>query len=169
MQAFVEAEEYDGPSVIIAYAPCINHGYNLRYAQQHAFESVKSGYNTLFRYNPSKAEPMQVDSYEPTMNYREFVEKENRFSILSKVNKQNMDALLSASEQDAKHRREGYLNQQKLNKIAGAKQQAKISTQKLNANQNNANETVKSAPVKPAKQTTGKALKRPVKQKINKI
>ncbi len=169
VQAFVEAEEYDGPSVIIAYAPCINHGYNLRYAQQHAFESVKSGYNTLFRYNPSKAEPMQVDSYEPTMNYREFVEKENRFSILSKVNKQNMDALLSASEQDAKHRREGYLNQQKLNKIAGAKQQAKISTQKLNANQNNANETVKSAPVKPAKQTTGKALKRPVKQKINKI
>ncbi len=168
VQAFTEAEAYDGPSVIIAYAPCINHGYNLRYAQQHAFESVKSGYNTLFRYNPSKAEPMQVDSYEPTMNYREFVEKENRFSILSKVNAQNKDELLSASEQDAKHRREGYLHQQKLDKIDEARQQAKAGktkTQKLNAKQNNANETQKSAPVKPAKQTTGKALKRPVKAK----
>lgn len=173
VQAFTEAEAYDGPSVIIAYAPCINHGYNLRYAQQHAFESVKSGYNTLFRYNPSKAEPMQVDSYGPTMNYREFVEKENRFSILGKVNAQNKDALLSASEQDAKHRREGYLHQQKLDKIDDAKQQSKMgktkptktTTQKLNAAQNHANETQKSAPVKPAKQTTGKALKRPVKAK----
>ena len=123
--AFVEAEKYDGPSVIIAYAPCINHGYNLRYAQQHAFNSVKSGYNTLFRYNPNAKEPMQVDSYEPTMNYRDYVETENRFSILEKVNKKNKNKLLSASERDAKARRTTYLNQQKISKAEEQKQEAK--------------------------------------------
>ncbi|MBE5741602.1 MAG: pyruvate:ferredoxin (flavodoxin) oxidoreductase [Clostridiales bacterium] len=116
VQAFVEAEQYDGPSVIIAYSPCISHGYNMRESQIHAFNSVKSGYNTLFRYNPSAKEPMLVDSYEPTMNYREYVESENRFTILEKVNKANMTKLLKQSESDAKARRQTYLNQQKLNK-----------------------------------------------------
>ncbi len=111
VQAFVEAESYNGPSVIIAYAPCISHGYNLRYAQQHAFNSVKSGYNTLFRYNPTRETPMQIDSFEPTMNYREYVETENRFAILEKVNKQNKDKLLTQSETDAKQRKQTYKNQ----------------------------------------------------------
>lgn len=115
VQAFVEAEKYDGPSVIIAYSQCINHGYDMRQAQIHAFNSVKSGYNTLFRYNPKEKEPMKVDSYEPTMNYSEFVETENRFAILSKVNKENKTKLIKNSEKDAKARRQGYLNIQKLN------------------------------------------------------
>ena len=116
VQAFVEAEQYNGPSVIIAYSPCINHGYNMRQAQVHAFNSVKAGYNTLFRYNPTSKNPMQVDSYEPTMNYRDFVETENRFAILEKVNKTNKNKLLKQSETDAEKRRATYLNQQKLNK-----------------------------------------------------
>ena len=116
VQAFVEAEKYNGPSVIIAYAPCVNHGYDMKNSQQHAFNSVRSGYNTLFRYNPTSKQPMQVDSYEPTMNYQEFVETENRFAILDKVNKQNKSKLLKQSEADAKLRRQTYLNQQKLNK-----------------------------------------------------
>ncbi len=116
VSAFVEAENYPGPSVIIAYAPCINHGYDMRYSEQHSFDSVKSGYNTLFRYNPTAKEKMHVDSYEPTMNYRDYVETENRFSILSKVNSKNKNKLLKLSEQDAKARRTAYLNQQKLSK-----------------------------------------------------
>ncbi len=117
VSAFIEAEKYDGPSVIIAYAPCINHGYEMRYSQQHSFNSVKSGYNTLFRYNPSEKEPMKIDSYEPTMNYSEYVDSENRFAILEKVNKPNKKKLIKASECDAKARRSTYLNQQKnLNK-----------------------------------------------------
>lgn len=116
VNAFVEAEKYNGPSVIIAYAPCINHGYTMRYSQQHSFNSVKSGYNTLFRYNPTAKEPMKLDSYDPTMNYRDYVETENRFAILEKVNKANKNALLNLSEKDAKNRRETYLNQQKLTK-----------------------------------------------------
>lgn len=114
VSAFVEAEKYDGPSVIIAYAPCINHGYNMRYSENHVFNSVKSGYNTLFRYNPENAEPMHVDSFEPTMNYRDFVDSENRFSILDTVNKKNKNKLLKESEQDAINRRKAYKNQEKF-------------------------------------------------------
>ncbi len=111
IKAISEAEKYNGPSVIIAYSPCISHGYDLKYANQHAFNSVRSGYNTLFRYNPELENPMQIDSFDPTMNYREFVETENRFAILEKVNKQNKDALLTKSEQDAATRRKTYKNQ----------------------------------------------------------
>ena len=114
VSAFVEAEKYDGPSVIIAYAPCINHGYDMRYSENHSFNSVKSGYNTLFRYNPNNDEPMHIDSFDPTMNYRDYVETENRFSILEKVNKANKNKLLKQSEQDAINRRKSYKNQEKF-------------------------------------------------------
>ena len=105
VKAFVEAEQYNGPSVIIAYSPCVNHGYNMRNSQQHAFNSVRSGYNTLFRYNPENEQPMQIDSFEPSMSYSEFVESENRFAILDKSNKKNKNKLFKLSEQDAKQRR----------------------------------------------------------------
>ncbi len=116
VSAFVEAESYNGPSVIIAYAPCISHGYDLRKGPKHAFDAVKSGYNTLFRYNPSLDEPMHVDSFEPTMNYSEFLDSENRYAILSKMNSENKDKLYQENEHDAHSRRHTYLNQQKLNK-----------------------------------------------------
>lgn len=114
VSAFVEAEKYDGPSVIIAYAPCINHGYDMRYSENHSFNSVKSGYNTLFRYNPNDDEPMHIDSFDPTMNYRDYIETENRFSILKKVNKSNKNKLLKQSERDAIDRRKSYKNQEKF-------------------------------------------------------
>jgi len=110
LKAFIEAEMYDGPSVIIAYAPCVNHGYNMRDSQIHSQNSVKSGYNTLFRFNPNAKERMQIDSFDPLMNYKDFVETENRFSILDKVNKSNKNKLIKLSEQDAKTRRENYKN-----------------------------------------------------------
>lgn len=108
VKAFIEAEKFNGPSVIIAYSPCVNHGYNMKDSQLHCANSVKSGYNTLFRYNPTLDVPMQVDSFDPTVNYREFVESENRFKALDIVNKQNKNKLLKLSEQDAIKRREGY-------------------------------------------------------------
>ncbi len=106
LQAFIEAEKYNGPSVIIAYAPCVNHGYDLKHAGEHANNAVKSGYTTLFRYNPNNATPMRVDSFEPTMKYKDFALTENRYAILEKVNKQNKNELLSLSEQDAKLKRD---------------------------------------------------------------
>ncbi|MBO5954967.1 MAG: pyruvate:ferredoxin (flavodoxin) oxidoreductase [Clostridia bacterium] len=108
LQAFIEAEKFDGPSVIIAYAPCVNHGYDMKHSQKHANNAVKSGYTTLFRYDPNKEEKMKVDSFDPTTNYEEFVETENRFAILSKVNKENRKSLLKQSEIDATERQKDY-------------------------------------------------------------
>ncbi len=115
LQAFIEAEKYDGPSVIIAYSPCVNHGYNLSESRNHEMHAMRSGYTTLFRYNPMSKEPMKVDSFEPTENYEEYTETENRFSILKKVNPQNKNKLIKQSKLDAINRRKDYLNKQKSN------------------------------------------------------
>ena len=110
VNAFIEAENYNGPSVIIAYSPCVNHGYNMRHTQIHAANSVKSGYNTLFRYNPTKQEPMSIDSFEPIETYENYVESENRFSILKNLNPQNKNKLIKQSKKDAENRRTAYKN-----------------------------------------------------------
>lgn len=108
LQAMKDAESYNGPSVIIAYSPCVNHGYNMRESQIHAFNSVKSGYNTLFRFDPTKEEPMQIDSFDPIMNYSDYLETENRFAILEKMNKNEKEKLFELSKQDADKRRNNY-------------------------------------------------------------
>lgn len=110
VKAFIEAEQYNGPSVIIAYSPCVNHGYDMRQSQTHCLTSVESGYNTLFRYNPCAKPCMQIDSGEPTKEYLDFVNSENRYAILSKTNPNNKDNLLTHSKQDADLRRRGYKN-----------------------------------------------------------
>jgi len=110
VNAFVEAEAYNGPSVIIAYAPCVNHGYNLRQSRNHELNAMRSGYTTLFRYNPNNENPMTVDSFEPTENYEDYVETENRFAILKKVNPKNKEKLIKESKNDAIARRKEYLN-----------------------------------------------------------
>ncbi len=111
VQAFVEAEQYNGPSVIIAYAPCVNHGYDMRHSHGHEANAVKSGYTTLFRYNPNNKEPMTIDSIDPMMKYSEYVDSENRFAILNTVNKSNKSKLIKQSEHDAKNRRKSYQKQ----------------------------------------------------------
>ena len=116
VKAFIEAENYDGPSLILAYSPCVNHGYDLRYSQTHAFTSVSSGYNTLFRYNPTSKPAMQVDSVEPFSDYVEFVSSENRYKVLDKVNPINKKDLLSKSKQDAMARRKSYVRKSKESK-----------------------------------------------------
>ena len=69
----------------------------------------------MFRYNPENETPMQIDSVDPTMNYRDYIETENRFAILEKVNKQNKEKLFTLSETDAKQRRKSYINQKDNN------------------------------------------------------
>ena len=104
----IEAENYEGPSLILAYSPCINHGYDMKYSQTHGFASVACGYNTLFRYNPNSKPCMSIDSVEPYSDYNEFVNSENRFKVLDKVNAKNKDKLLKQSKQDATARRKTY-------------------------------------------------------------
>ncbi len=108
IKAMIEAENYDGPSLILAYSPCINHGYDMKYSQTHGFTSVACGYNTLFRYNPKSKPTMTIDSVEPYSDYNEFVNSENRFKVLDKVNPKNKDKLLKQSKQDADARRKAY-------------------------------------------------------------
>ena len=95
LKALQEAEAYDGPSIIIAYAPCINHGINMGKAQEEEKRAVQSGYWTLYRYNPAlKAEgknPFTLDSKEPTMPVQEFLEGEKRYTSLRQTFPEKVD------------------------------------------------------------------------------
>ncbi|HAZ22248.1 MAG TPA: pyruvate:ferredoxin (flavodoxin) oxidoreductase [Firmicutes bacterium] len=114
MKAMVEAERYKGPSLIIAYAPCINHGINMNYSQREEKLAVEAGYWPLYRFNPEMAEqgknPFTLDSQEPTGSYREFLMGEIRYATLKRQFPEVADQLFEKAEQDAKERRENYKN-----------------------------------------------------------
>jgi pyruvate-ferredoxin/flavodoxin oxidoreductase len=90
VKAFMEAEAYDGPSIIIAYAHCIAHGINMTTAVDEQKKVVSSGYWPLYRYNPALAaegkNPLQLDSKAPTTSFEEFANGENRYRVLKKIN-----------------------------------------------------------------------------------
>ncbi|HEX8960358.1 MAG TPA: pyruvate:ferredoxin (flavodoxin) oxidoreductase, partial [Geobacteraceae bacterium] len=98
IKAFLEAEAFDGPSLIIAYAHCIAHGINMTTAVDEQKKAVSSGYWTLFRYNPDlacKAEnPLQLDSKKPTIAFDEYALGENRYRMLKKNNPKAAAALM---------------------------------------------------------------------------
>lgn len=114
LKAIAEAEAYPGPSLIIAYAPCINHGLKsgMGYSQLEAKRAVDSGYWNLYRYNPQLKEsgknPFVLDSKEPTLSFREFLMGEVRYSALKKQFPEAAEALFVKTEQDAKDRLENY-------------------------------------------------------------
>ena len=112
LKAMTEAEAYHGPSLIIAYAPCINHGINMGHAQEEIKKAVACGYWPLYRYNPEKAEagenPMTLDSKDPTENYQDFLKGEVRYTSLAKLFPNVAEKLFEHSEEDAKLRRENY-------------------------------------------------------------
>jgi len=114
LKAIAEAEAYPGPSLIIAYAPCINHGMKVGMgcSQLEAKRAVDSGYWALYRYNPqleaSGKNPFIMDSKEPTMAFREFLMGEVRYSSLKKQFPETAEALFQKTEQDAKARLNTY-------------------------------------------------------------
>jgi len=114
LKAIAEAEAYDGPSLIIAYAPCINHGLKIGMgcSQLEEKRAVECGYWATYRYNPElKAagkNPFILDSKEPTANFREFLMGEVRYSSLAKMFPDTAEALFEKTENDAKTRLEGY-------------------------------------------------------------
>jgi pyruvate-ferredoxin/flavodoxin oxidoreductase len=89
MQAIQEAEAYPGPSIIIAYAPCINHGIDMSMAQKHEKLAVDAGYWLMYRYNPLNKlqgkNPFTLDSKEPTISVQEFLDAETRYSRLKTI------------------------------------------------------------------------------------
>ena len=119
VKAIAEAESYPGPSLIIAYAPCINHGIKvgMSKAQTEEANAVACGYWHCFRYNPAlKAEGKDafiLDSKEPTEDYQAFLDGEVRYNALKRANPDRAAELFAKSEEAAKARFE-YLNRLKV-------------------------------------------------------
>ena len=108
IKAMKEAESYDGPSIIICYAPCANHGIKggLANAQLTEKKAVECGYFPIFRYDPRKGDDaMQLDCAEPDFSkFRDFVMCETRYSQLPKVNPEHCEELLAKSQKCAEDR-----------------------------------------------------------------
>ncbi len=103
IKALHEAEQHKGPSVIIAYTPCVAHGIKAGMAnvQQEMKRAVEAGYWTLYRYNPNAEKPMKVDSKAPTMDYEEFLDGETRYAALKRTFPENAETLFKAAKEDA--------------------------------------------------------------------
>lgn len=114
LKAILEAENYPGPSLIIAYSPCINHGIKagMGKSQLQEKEAVEAGYWSLYRYNPELEEqgknPFSLDSKEPTKDFKEFLKSEVRFASLYKMFPEKADELFNKAEADAKYRYKKY-------------------------------------------------------------
>lgn len=112
LKAVSEAEAYNGPSIIIAYAPCINHGIDMGQAQNEEKKAVDTGYWLLYRYNPMlKAEgknPLILDSKEPQLNVTEFLKGERRYSSLKVTFPEKVEGYWTEFDKFAKERYEMY-------------------------------------------------------------
>ena len=112
VKAMTEAENYNGPSLIIAYAPCINHGINMSNPQGIMKEAVDCGYWHLYRYNPELIKegknPFTLDSKEPTKSFEEFLNSQNRYMLLKKTSPEIAAQLFKNCEEDAKIRYANY-------------------------------------------------------------
>ena len=105
LKAFQEAEAYDGPSIIFAYAPCIAHGIDMSKTQTEQKRAVEAGYFPLYRYNPANPEaPFTWDAKEPKGSYQEFIRSEGRYKSLLKTNPEAAEALYTQAEEDAAKR-----------------------------------------------------------------
>ncbi|TQQ84457.1 pyruvate:ferredoxin (flavodoxin) oxidoreductase [Peptacetobacter hominis] len=114
MKAITEAEAHHGPSLIICYAPCINHGLREGMGRTIANEkqAVDCGYWHLYRFNPELKEegknPFSLDSKEPTESFRDFIMKQTRYSAIAKQFPEEAEELFAQAEQNAKERYESY-------------------------------------------------------------
>jgi pyruvate-ferredoxin/flavodoxin oxidoreductase len=121
LRVFLEAEAYDGPSLIIAYSHCIAHGINMTTAMQDQKTAVLTGYWPLFRYNPQLAKqgqnPLQLDSASPKVALKDFTDLENRFKMLTKINPGVAQALAVQAQNDVNER------WQVLQRMAATKQE----------------------------------------------
>ncbi|MBR3271800.1 MAG: pyruvate:ferredoxin (flavodoxin) oxidoreductase, partial [Clostridia bacterium] len=112
LKAVTEAEAYNGPSLIIAYAPCINHGINMGKSQAEEKKAVEAGYWPLYRYNPDLANegknPFQLDSKDPKASFQEFILGETRYSALKKQFPEVADELFARAEKEASEKIDYY-------------------------------------------------------------
>jgi pyruvate-ferredoxin/flavodoxin oxidoreductase len=114
LKAFLEADAYDGPSIIIAYSHCIAHGYDLVHGMDQQKAAVQSGYWPLYRYNPDLAKlgknPMQLDSRAPTLPLEKYIYNETRYTMLTHSDPEAAKRLLKLAEEDVHDRWRDYQN-----------------------------------------------------------
>lgn len=109
LKAFQEAEAYNGPSIIFAYAPCIAHGIDMSKTQTEQKRAVEAGYFPLYRYNPAnEQQPFSWDAKEPKDSYQDFIRSEGRYKSLLKTNPDAAEELYTKAEQDAAQRMSVY-------------------------------------------------------------
>ena len=112
IKAFIEAENYDGPSLIIAYAPCIAHGINMTHSIDEEKKAVQSGYWPLYRYNPDLAKegknPFIYETKDPTENMMDFLMNENRYKVLKQQFPEVADSLFEKAIQFKKLKHDYY-------------------------------------------------------------
>jgi len=108
LKAFLEAEAYDGPSLIIAYSHCIAHGIDMTTAMSDQKVAVESGQWLLYRYNPERElageNPLVLDSRAPTRKVQEYLLQQTRFKMLTKSKPEVAEHLWKQAQQDAEHR-----------------------------------------------------------------
>ncbi|MGN1227226.1 MAG: 2-oxoacid:acceptor oxidoreductase family protein, partial [Christensenellales bacterium] len=105
INAFKEAQEYNGVSLIIAYCPCINHGIDMSKSSEEMKNAVKCGYFDLFRYNPMKEKPLSLDST-VSGNYEDFASSENRYKLLKRVDEDLFNKEIQLAKKDSERFRE---------------------------------------------------------------
>jgi pyruvate-ferredoxin/flavodoxin oxidoreductase len=112
LKAFLEADAYDGPSLIIAYSHCIQQGLDLIHGLEQQKLAVQSGFWPLYRFNPDLAEqgknPLSIDSKEPTVSFQQYAYNETRYRMLLQSDEQRAEALMKQAERDVKSRWELY-------------------------------------------------------------
>jgi pyruvate-ferredoxin/flavodoxin oxidoreductase len=112
VRALVEAESYPGPSLVIAYSPCIAHGYDLAFGAEQQKLAVDSGVWPLFRFDPRRLEageaPLVLDSVPGKATVRDYLARESRFRIVERLDKPRYERLLARAERDVLHRIELY-------------------------------------------------------------
>jgi pyruvate-ferredoxin/flavodoxin oxidoreductase len=108
LKAIIEAEAFDGPSLVIAYAQCINHGIDMAKGLEQQKLAVQSGHWPLYRYNPDLAaegkNPLVIDSKEPTISFEQYAYNETRYRMLVQSDEARAEMLLKEAQQDVKSR-----------------------------------------------------------------
>lgn len=119
LKAFLEAEAYDGPSIIIAYSHCIAHGIDMVKGLEQQRGAVASGYWPLYRYNPDLVEqgknPLTIDSKEPTMTFQEYAYNETRYRMLLQTDEARAEVLMKQATDDTRRRLELYRQMAAIN------------------------------------------------------
>ena len=101
LRAFLEAQAYEGPSLIIAYSHCIAHGIEMSQALHHQKAAVESGQWILYRYHPERVDqPLMLDSKPPKMPLADYLRMENRFRMLEQSHPQTAAALFEQAQRD---------------------------------------------------------------------